>query len=75
MTYLVTSTKPTTGSAAGVNTPGLAIFDEEDVAKAEAEKLLKRGCTDVTLWQQVAQPTIEQKVLWSDQQASGVKSV
>lgn len=64
MNYLLTSTKPALGN--GGNQPGLQIFDEEALAKIEAEKLLKRGHTDVTLWKQVAQPIVEQTITWGE---------
>lgn len=60
MCYLVT----------GINTSQIntgryfAIFDTEEDAKVEAEKLAQAGHNEVVVWKKVAAPKVEKKVVW-----------
>lgn len=62
MCYLVTGVSP------GINIRQAsrihAIFDTEEEAKAEAEKLVRSGCNEVSVWKQIATPKISQTVTW-----------
>lgn len=62
----------------GVNPPRLeanrarlhSIFDTEADAKIEAEKRVRDGFTEVAIWKQIATPSIETSIKWSDDNAS-----
>lgn len=41
-----------------------AIFDTEEEARAEAEKLARSGCNEISVWKQIATPKVEQTVTW-----------
>ena len=59
--FLVTSL-PSAG--AGIRTPQMAIFTTEDLARVEAERLLKVGSQEVVIWEQSSAPKLMQTVSW-----------
>lgn len=43
-----------------------AIWDTEEQARSKAETLLKAGADSVSVWKQIATPTLEQVVQWKE---------
>jgi hypothetical protein len=64
MCYLVTGVNPNSSAASARS---FQIFDTEDEAKARAEQHLKSGMNEVAVWQQIAAPKIEQRVVWEEE--------
>ena len=62
MPFLVTSLP---SPSAGIRTPHLGIFDTLDDARVEATRLLMLQSQDVSIWEQVATPKLQQTVDWS----------
>lgn len=62
--FAVRGIRPSTSSSMNV-TPMFSIFDTLDEAKAQGEAWIKDGCNEISVWQQVACPTLQQTVLWA----------
>jgi hypothetical protein len=62
MCYLVTWNEPTGNGRADRR----VIVDTETEARERGELQLKAGALDVAVWKQIATPTLEQVVQWSE---------
>lgn len=61
MCYLVTGINSSLTSNAS---RAHALWDTEEEARQDAEKLLRLSYTEVAVWKQLAVPRVEQKVIW-----------
>ena len=70
MCYLVTATP--TAATTGIKIDYLAIFEEateehtpEQLARLDAERIIRTGYNNVRVWKIHATPRLEQQVVWS----------
>lgn len=68
MTYAVSGIKPASLGGGGIRTVELVCYDTEQEARAEAENWTKRRYEEVSVWKQIATPTLETKVSWDEKQ-------
>lgn len=66
MPYLVTGVNPGNNSGGRYH----ALFDTEQEARTEAERLVRAFHNEVAVWKQITTPKLEQIITWEEKNAS-----